>query len=93
MALWCLGVIGILAGAVWFMMPKAKAPQPAPKPRNVSGPPPAPAAPPLPDYIPRWNRARILREWKDLAEFQLLLNEKPAPRDPFKDLRDKMGSL
>ena len=80
---WVFAVIAVVFGGAYLAAtvgrPKPAAP-PAPA-RNVSGPPPAAAAPKpaapkpaAPDYIPRWDRARVLREWQDLASFQRLLD-------------------
>lgn len=61
--------IGLCVGAV-LLLGKPKKVQPTPTP----APAPAPVQP-LPDYIPRWNRARIIEDWKEQARFQQLLND------------------
>ena len=57
--------VGVIVAAR-ALAKKRQAQPPAPEPE--------PEPEPLPDYVPRWDHARILREWQDLARFQQELN-------------------
>ncbi len=72
-ALWLVGCLSLLGFVFAALVRQERGPKPAPKPRNVSGPPPA-ATKPSPGYLRRWTPARRIEAQRELNAFQELLN-------------------